>query len=310
MAAEIPPLPPRKTVVQVFADFLKYLMECTTTYINDTHPNSQDLWDSLKGNVAFVLSHPNGWEGLEQSQMRQAAVASKIIEDTTAGHAKLSFVTEGEASLHFAIEHGVLSEALKPGDGIVVVDAGGGTVDVSAYKQTKMSGGTVLEEVVAPQCFFQGSVFVALRARMFLQCMSLSPPGSPSRLTPKLPAHLANSDYLSDLDHICKCFDENTKIRFKNENDPQFIKFGSTKDNDANVNIRFGQLKLTGKDVAQFFEPSVKCIIDAVEEQMTKSSCKITVGLVFSSYSDPGSISYSMSCLSVDSQRANGCSIV
>ena len=177
VAAEIPPLPPGKTVVQVFGDFLKYLMECTTTYINDTHPNSQELWDSIKGNVSYVLSHPNGWEGLEQSQMRQAAVAAKIIDNTPAGHAKLSFVTEGEASLHFAIEHGVLSEALKPGDGIVVVDAGGGTVDVSAYKQTKTSsGGTVLEEIVAPECFFQGSVFVTLRARMFLQCMSFCSP--------------------------------------------------------------------------------------------------------------------------------------
>ena len=132
-----------------------------------------------------------------------------------------------------------------------------------------------------------------------------------SRLTRKLLAFLANSDYLSDLDHICKCFDQNTKIRFKNENDPQFIKFGSTKDNDANVSIRFGQLKMTGKDVAQFFEPSIKCITDAVEEQMAKSSCKITVRPFFSSSRALGSkIIYSMSSLSVDSQPASGCSIV
>lgn len=105
--------------------------------------------------------------------MREAAVAAKIIDNASAGHAKLSFVTEGEASLHFVIEHGVLTEALKPGNGIVVVDAGGGTIDLSTYKQTKTaSGATVLEEIVAPECIFQGSVFVTLRARAFLQCMS------------------------------------------------------------------------------------------------------------------------------------------
>lgn len=63
----------------------------------------------------FVLSHPNGWEGKEQALMRKAAVKAKLIPDREEGHARISFVTEGEASLHFSVETGVLEEGVKVG---------------------------------------------------------------------------------------------------------------------------------------------------------------------------------------------------
>jgi hypothetical protein len=109
----VPPLPPNKTVVDVFSDFLKYLFTCAASYIQDTHPNGRTLWNDLKDDIHFVLSHPNGWEGKEQSQMRQAAVKAKLISNNAAGQSRISFVTEGEASLHFAIENGVLSQAME-----------------------------------------------------------------------------------------------------------------------------------------------------------------------------------------------------
>ena len=45
---ELPPLPLNKTVVEVFADFLRYLLECASSYIQDTHVNGPALWDSVK----------------------------------------------------------------------------------------------------------------------------------------------------------------------------------------------------------------------------------------------------------------------
>ena len=110
---EIPPLPLNKTVVEVFADFLRYLLECASSYIQDTHANGPDLWNSVKDQIDFVLSHPNGWEGTQQSEMRKAAVLAELILDTTTGHARLSFVTEGEASLHFSIQNGLPAGAMK-----------------------------------------------------------------------------------------------------------------------------------------------------------------------------------------------------
>ena len=107
VTSKIPPLPLNKTIVEVFADFLTYLFQCAAKYIKETHVNGDDLWTSVKGQIDFVLSHQNGWEGTQQSQMRRAAILAGLIPDTPTGNARLSFVTEGEASLHFAIQNGL-----------------------------------------------------------------------------------------------------------------------------------------------------------------------------------------------------------
>jgi hypothetical protein len=112
ISAEIPPLPPGKTVVQVFADFLRYLRDCAAFYIQDTHANGAELWESVKGDVDYVLSHPNGWEGAQQEMMRQAAALAGLIPNTPEGHGRVSFVTEGEASLHFSIQNGLPAGAM------------------------------------------------------------------------------------------------------------------------------------------------------------------------------------------------------
>lgn len=57
---------------------------------------------------------------------------------------------------------------------------------------------------------------------------------------------LQDSKYIDDLDHIVHCFDKTTKPYFRNANEAQYVKFGSSRDNDALHNIRFGRLKLYG----------------------------------------------------------------
>jgi hypothetical protein len=44
--------------------------------------------------------------------------------------------------------------AVQRGDGVVMVDAGGGTVDISAYGRTQAGSDrdTVFEEIAPPQC--------------------------------------------------------------------------------------------------------------------------------------------------------------
>ena len=100
-------------MVEVFADFLKYLLGCASSYIQDTHVNGPDLWNSVKSHIDYVLSHPNGWEGTQQSEMRRAAILAGLVPDNESGHSRLSFVTEGEASLHFSVQNELLTEAMK-----------------------------------------------------------------------------------------------------------------------------------------------------------------------------------------------------
>ena len=113
VGSELPPLPLNKTVVDVFGDFLRYLFECASSYIQDTHANGPDLWNSVKSHIDFVLSHPNGWEGTQQSEMRRAAVLAGLVPDNASGHARLSFVSEGEASLHFSVQNGLPAGAME-----------------------------------------------------------------------------------------------------------------------------------------------------------------------------------------------------
>ncbi|TFK18829.1 hypothetical protein FA15DRAFT_241935 [Coprinopsis marcescibilis] len=252
VAASVPPLPPNKSVIQVLADFLKYLYQCAQGFIEETHISGPALWKQLQPTIEFVISHPNGWEGYQQSQIKEAIILAGLIRDTSAGLARVSFVAEGEASLHFCIDNGIFSKdmGLRNGDCVIIVDAGGGTIDISSYNMMEGIGkAQVFHEVSVPECYFCGSVFVTVFARLFLRNF------------------LAKSDFIDDLAHIVSCFDKTTKLRFTGDKQPQYIKFGSIRDNDPSCQIRYGQLKLDGANVAEFFEPAIQCIIKAVLAQ-------------------------------------------
>ena len=110
---ELPPLPLNKTAEQVFGDVLQYLYKCTQEYIEETHANGVRLWQSLKTTTDFVLSHPNGWEGTQQAQMRSAAVYAGLVPSSPEGHSRIHFVTEGEASIHYCIANDFASDMIK-----------------------------------------------------------------------------------------------------------------------------------------------------------------------------------------------------
>ncbi|KAK2462920.1 hypothetical protein APHAL10511_005118 [Amanita phalloides] len=241
----IPPLPKGVAVVEIFADLLRYLYHCTKEYIEQTHATGEMLWKSLQTQTHFVLTHPNGWAGFQQSQMKQAAINAGLISDMEATN--ISFVTEGEASLNYCIYSGLSNDAFKDEKGVIIVDAGGGTIDISAYAQSHLIGNSY-EEIAASQCHMKGSVFVTLDAKAFLK------------------RHLSDSEYNDDeeMKRMVKVFDEHTKLFFRRKEDPQFIKFGGLKDNDASKGIRSGQLKLAGTDVARFFAPSLESILDSI----------------------------------------------
>jgi hypothetical protein len=107
--AAIPPLPPNKTATDVFADFLTYLFACAKNYIKQNDPNGVAVWTTVQTDAEFVLSHPNGWGGAQQQQMREAAVQAGLVPDRDSGNARIRFVTEGEASLHYCIQNGLAS---------------------------------------------------------------------------------------------------------------------------------------------------------------------------------------------------------
>lgn len=102
--------------------------------------------------------------------MREGAILAGLIPDTDSGRSRIKFVTEGEASLHACIQGGLTDDLLKvwtskvpsysltyaffsqkEGSEFVIVDAGGGTLDISSYRVVGSSP-LMLEEVAAPDC--------------------------------------------------------------------------------------------------------------------------------------------------------------
>ncbi|EIW80615.1 hypothetical protein CONPUDRAFT_125441 [Coniophora puteana RWD-64-598 SS2] len=280
--SDIPPLPAGVSALQVLADFMAYLYHCARTYITESHATGRDFLASFSDSIDFVLSHPNGWEGSQQTQIRRAAVIAGLVPDDKAGEERIQLVTEGEASLHYCVSNVLSSDKLarvpieKPVDddessgagasmrgGVIIVDAGGGTIDLSAYSMESATGtgkGMSFEEVAPTECRLQGSVFVTRRANTFLQ--------------EKLQgSRFAERDYI---DQMTSIFDKTTKLRFRNADEPCYIKFGTMRDKEPSFDIRSGQLKLQGSDVAGLFQPAIESVVEAIQKQRQASTKEIS----------------------------------
>jgi len=106
-------LPKGKTIVDVFADFMRYLFGSTKELFKASEPSGELRWESVSDAIELVLTHPNEWRGLQQTQLRAAAVQAGIVPDTPAGRSRVHFVTEGEASFNFCATHTEAGRRLK-----------------------------------------------------------------------------------------------------------------------------------------------------------------------------------------------------
>ena len=152
---------------------------------------------------------------------------------------------------------------LQPGEQVLIVDAGGGTIDISTYKVLNTRPLRV-EELYEPKCeldglrypifclrvpflgLLQGGEFVTARARAMVQgALYVFLPG---RLLNPPPGKLRGSRFNTpgDLDAFSHKFDEGVKRVFSNDQAPQYVKFGSLRDNDPDCGIKAGRLALTG----------------------------------------------------------------
>jgi len=149
--AERPPLPHNVTLAQIYTDFLKFLFQSTRDFFQENNPNGGEIWNRVRNQIIIVLCTPNGWDASQQAFLRDAAVMGGLV-DTNDAHLRLDFVTEGEASVHYALAYTNNSTWLKRDVMFVVADAGGSTVDSTLYECKQDSPKLVLEEVCASQC--------------------------------------------------------------------------------------------------------------------------------------------------------------
>ncbi|KIL55234.1 hypothetical protein M378DRAFT_134237 [Amanita muscaria Koide BX008] len=253
------PPEPAEAVFQVFADFLQYLFKSAKEYIIESEIKLDPTftWSTIERNIFFVLTHPNGWEGKQQSQIRDAAVAAGLVNSSAAAN-QITFVTEGEANLHFCLEK--IPELHQESGGLLVVDCGGGTIGLNTYSQTENGG---FKEIASPDCLVQGSIFVTSRARDYFKG--------------KFKDSTFGTD--DDVEAMARAFDkpDGVKCMFQGPNKPSFVNFGCLRYNDKKYGISGGKFKIEGAQVAKFFEPAVQDIITGIKKQCRNAKDGVSI---------------------------------
>jgi hypothetical protein len=147
---EIPDLPRNTTLGQIYSDYINYLYTKTKKFFIESSPSGQNIWDRLEHSIVMIFCIPNGWDISQQVFIRDAVIKTGLVSEDEAD-ARIEFITEGEASVHYVLAHTANTRWLKKEDMFTVIDAGGSTVDSTLY-QCKSVHPLRLEEVCGSEC--------------------------------------------------------------------------------------------------------------------------------------------------------------
>ncbi|CAE6419856.1 unnamed protein product [Rhizoctonia solani] len=251
---KLDPLPPGITLRQIYSDFLGYLLKHTRAYFEDRILDGRQLWERYSSTMEIVIAHPNGWGIREQAFLRSAAVSAGFSTADQAP-AKVRFVTEAEASVHFCIHHTNLGNVLQPGTNFAVCDAGGSTVDTTLYSVISARPVLKLEEKWASACVQAGAIFVDFEAEKFLR-RTLTGAG------------LSSDDVVEYTKAGVKDFEGFAKRAFKDETTEQSVAVAHTRFNNTSIRARRGRMTLSGPTIKSFFDVCVKEITGSVDQQL------------------------------------------
>ncbi|KAN0086237.1 hypothetical protein V8E55_007371 [Tylopilus felleus] len=260
---DIPPLPFGKSILDVLTDFIRYLFKCCKSYIQECH--SASTWSSVEDSIEYILTYPSGW-GEQQYLYRQAIQRAGLVSTTPEGQPRVFMLAEGEACLQSCIANLVKgrmgNQATPPG--VVIIDAGGGIIDLSMFSITATSKQTSCEEIAPPESRLQGSVFVTCRARALMQ------------------RKLAGWEHSSteNIAQFTQKFDRTAKLVIESDQKPAYIQIVGRRTHSSRHCVLSGELKLSGEEATSLFNDSVDAVIDAFERQKKSATIPITTAFL------------------------------
>jgi hypothetical protein len=148
-------LPEGFHVVDVIADYLRFMKDFTVRQLQGSYPGSNIHADLIQ----WCLTVPAMWADSQKSDMREAAYSAGLISQR--GSDQLLMILEPEAAAMYA--HLSSAVVMSPGEKFMVVDAGGGTVDLTMHDVVVRNGQPVLSEAATGRGGFCGSTYVDLR---------------------------------------------------------------------------------------------------------------------------------------------------
>ncbi|MCJ1461425.1 hypothetical protein MMC07_000022 [Pseudocyphellaria aurata] len=244
----LPPLPPGKSEIDVAADYLFKLRQAMRNQLQKT---LGEVFNREERNIRYFLTVPAIWNDAGKAATRAAAIQAGFLRDENDN--RLTLITEPEAAAMFCSKTGLLN--LKIRDAVLIVDCGGGTVDLIAYEVEEESPFTVAE-CTAGSGDSCGSTALnrnfsnILRAK--IRKMRL-PDGSKT----------AGKVY-------AKCimdFENRIKADFRNNGQKWAVDVGIEAE-FPEASIEEGYMTFTNEEILQCFEPVVNRILELVRNQI------------------------------------------
>jgi hypothetical protein len=239
----LPPLPPGKSKIDVVADYLYHLRQAT---LNQLQKTLGEVFDREERNIRYYFTVPAIWNDAAKAATRQAAVQAGFLRDKNDN--RLTLITEPEAAIIFCLKTGLLD--LKIHDAVLIIDCGGGAVDLIAY-EIEGEQSLSISECTAGSGDFCGSTALnrnfsnLLRAK--IRKMKLHNGVRPvSRVYAK-----------------CIIYFENfIKAGFRNNGQKWAVDVG------FEPGIEDGYMIFTNEEILQCFEPVVNRILELVRNQI------------------------------------------
>lgn len=234
------------TVMDAVSDYLTKIFEHTIETL--TRRYGESFMSSTK--VEFVLTVPAVWSDAAKNATLQAAERAGMGK-----RHELKLISEPEAAAVYTLKT-IQPNGLKIGDNFIVCDAGGGTVDLIAYKVTQLAPLRVEESAVGSGGLC-GSAFLNYRFEDHVR----------ERLGDEryyLMREKKPKTWMMGL----RYFEEFVKRNFNEDEHAEVnVPFPGLPD-DEEAGLESGFLVMTSEQVKDIFEPVIKEVIELLEGQV------------------------------------------
>ncbi|KIM20653.1 hypothetical protein M408DRAFT_333864 [Serendipita vermifera MAFF 305830] len=237
---------------------MRYLMQNTQNFFEATTLNGAEIWRRLRDTTVVILATPNEWGIREQAILRKAAICASLVTEENA-FTLLQFVTEAEASVHYALAR-PRGEWLKRNTVFAVMDCGGSTVDTTVYRCVSLDP-LSLKEACPSECVQAGGIFVDRGVEKVLKRRLC---GSPF-------------DDLDIIRGMVNSFENDVKPRFDGMMDEHVLRFGSVRDSEPSLGINKGKIAVSAEDLRDVFNAVTNQIVSSCFRSLTEQKAKYVI---------------------------------
>ena len=228
-----------KVAVPVAAEYVKCLWQHAKDRI--IQHVGQATFDFVNKVILFTV--PAVWSEKAKHNTYMIAVDAGLADHEYT----LRMISEPEAAAVAVLTDRVKSLSLQEGDVYLVVDAGGGTVDLTSYRLKTKEPKLNLEEVAAGDGDVCGAVFLEMNFRKLLRTY-------------------LGTDVLDNLeqehrDWIICAWEDSIRALFTGTDDRKYTLVTPGVPNDASVKIKGGMMTLNAAEILPIFSP----VIDKIE---------------------------------------------